>query len=48
MSCELRSINDNIESYRDDSAQLMYTKAKMEEVERERAKVISELSDLRY
>ena len=44
---ELRSINENVEAYRDDSAQLLDTKMKLEEAEKDKAKIFAELSDMR-
>merc|ERR1712002_148219 len=44
---ELRTINDNVECYRDDSALLVDTKNNLEEAEKERTKLSSELTELR-
>merc|ERR1712013_954920 len=44
---ELRRINENVETYKDDSELLLDTKNNLEESEKERAKLISELTDLR-
>merc|ERR1719175_594338 len=42
---ELQSVSETVESYRDDQADLLDTRTRLEEVERERAKIFSDLSD---
>ena len=44
---ELRTINDNVECYRDDSALLVDTKNNLDEAEKERTKLSSDLTELR-